>query len=55
MIAILAGHANRLVTGTHTKTTSTMGELYMAIANDVLGVRMDTFPTATRKMTGIVA
>jgi hypothetical protein len=55
MIAIVAGHANRMVTGTHTKTTSTMGELYLAVGNDVLGTRMDSFPTASRKMTGIVA
>jgi hypothetical protein len=54
MVAILAGHANRMVTGTHTKTTCTIGELYLGIANSVLGAAIDEFPTASRKMTGIV-
>ena len=54
MVAILAGHANRMITGTHTKTTCTIGELYLGIANDVLGAAIDEFPTAGHKMTGIV-
>jgi hypothetical protein len=54
MVAILAGHANRMVTGTHTKTTCTVGELYLGIANDILGAAIDEFPTASRKITGII-
>jgi hypothetical protein len=54
MVAILAGHANRMVTGTHTKTTCTIGELYLGIANNVLGAAIDEFPTASRKMAGLV-
>jgi hypothetical protein len=54
MVAILAGHANRMITGTHTKTTCTIGELYLGIANDILGAAIDEFPTAGHKMTGIV-
>jgi hypothetical protein len=54
MVAILAGHANRMVTETHTKTTCTIGELYLGIANNVMGAAIDEFPTASRKMAGLV-
>jgi len=52
LVAILAGH-KKLVKGSHTKTTGTMAELYLALASDVLGANLERFPTAGRKIEGI--
>ena len=52
LVAILAGH-KKLRKGLHTKTTGTMAELYLALANDVLGAAIDRFPTAARKLDSI--
>jgi hypothetical protein len=54
MVAVLAGHLNRMRTGIHTKTTSTVGELYQGIAKDLLHAGIDSFPTASRSMEGLV-
>jgi hypothetical protein len=53
---ILAGHAGRLKTGLHTKMTQTIGDLYLALANDVFQTPMsaEEFPSAQKKLTGIV-
>lgn len=52
-MAIVAGHANRLATGRHSKVTGTMGYLYLAVANDVLDTGIESFPTAGKKLEGI--
>lgn len=52
LVAILAGHS-KLAKGRHTKTTGTMAELYLALANDVIGAGLDKFPTAGRTLEGI--
>ena len=44
-----------MVTGTHTATNGVVGDLYLAIANDVFGVPMKEFPSAIAKLDGIVA
>jgi len=54
MVAIVAGHLNKMVTGTHSKVTGAMGDLYLAIANDVLKLGLDGFPTGSRKLDGLV-
>jgi hypothetical protein len=54
MVAIVAGH-ERLVTGMHTKTTGTIGDLYLTLAQDVLQAGLESFPTAGGKLSGIVA
>ncbi|HUS06628.1 MAG TPA: DUF1552 domain-containing protein [Bryobacteraceae bacterium] len=54
LIAIVAGYVNKMVTGRHAKVTGSMGDLYLGIANDLLGVGLDGFPTATRKLEGLV-
>ncbi|HWC00481.1 MAG TPA: DUF1552 domain-containing protein [Bryobacteraceae bacterium] len=54
LAAIVAGHAGRLVTGTHTKTTGTIGDLYLTLANDLLKANVDHFPTADRKIPGVI-
>jgi len=54
LVAIVAGHTNRLITGRHSKVTGAMGDLYLAVANDILGVGLESFPTAGRKLQGLV-
>lgn len=53
--SIVAGHAGNLVTGTHTKMTGTMAELFQTLANRVLGARIDHFPTGGSELRGVVA
>jgi hypothetical protein len=53
MVAIVAGHVNGMTTGVHTKVTSTMGELYLGVANDILRLGIGSFPTASRKLEGL--
>ena len=48
---VIAGHAGGLKTGVHTRTVGTFGDLYLTLANDVMGARLESFPTAERKLT----
>lgn len=50
---LVAGHAGGLVTGRHTKVTGTVGDLYLALANRVMGAGIESFPTADQEMPGI--
>ena len=54
LVAIVAGHVNKMVTGTHTKVAGSMGDLYLGIANDLLGIGLDGFPTSSRKLEGLI-
>jgi hypothetical protein len=53
--SILAGHAGRLATGTHSQVTGTIGDLYTTLAEDVMGTPIGKFPTATGKISALVA
>jgi hypothetical protein len=44
-------HANKMRTGTHTETTGVIGDLFLAVADDVFGVPMKEFPSANRKLS----
>jgi hypothetical protein len=55
LAVIVAGHLNKMITGTHTATNGVIGDLYLTIANDVFGVPMKEFPAANRKLEGIVS
>ena len=51
---ILAGHAGGMLTGVHSKMTGTVGDLYLTIANAMIGARIDSFPGASRRsLSGI--
>jgi len=52
---IVAGHAGKLATGMHTRMTGTVGDLYLTLADDVMGAGIGKFPTASRKLTGILS
>jgi 4-hydroxy-3-methylbut-2-enyl diphosphate reductase IspH len=51
---IAAGHAGGLKTGRHTRVTGTVGDLYLTLAEEVLGARIGSFPTGTKKLAEIV-
>jgi hypothetical protein len=53
LVAIVAGKVSKSAAGTHTKVTGTMGDLYLGIANDVLKIGLEGFPTAGRKLEGL--
>jgi hypothetical protein len=55
MAVIVAGHAGKITTGRHTKTTGTLGDLYLTAADDVLHAGLGKFPTANRRLAGLVA
>jgi hypothetical protein len=52
---IVAGHAGNLATGMHTKATGTVGDLYFTLANDVMQAGLAKFPTATKRLTAVLA
>ncbi|MBK9168738.1 MAG: DUF1552 domain-containing protein [Bryobacterales bacterium] len=53
--AIIAGHTGgHVATGLHTKTTGTMAELYLSIANDIFDLDLESVPTAAKKLPGII-
>lgn len=55
LAAIVAGNAGkRLALGRHTKVTGTVGDLYLTLADDVLGAGLGKYPTASRKMSDII-
>jgi uncharacterized protein DUF1552 len=52
---IVAGHTGKITTGRHSKATGTLGDLYLTLADDVLHAGVAKFPTATRRIPGLVA
>jgi hypothetical protein len=54
MAAILAGHAGGVKTGMHSMLTGTVGDLYLTLADEVMGAPIGKFPSASRKLSDIV-
>ena len=52
---IVAGHAGRLATGLHSRMTGTFGDLYLTLADDVMNAGLGKFPTATKKLSALLA
>jgi Protein of unknown function (DUF1552) len=52
---IIAGHANRMATGTHTETTATVGDVYVTLADEIMECGINTFPTYSRRVSHLVA
>ena len=53
------GHDRRrprrqMKTGLHTRITGTVGDLYLTLAEEVVGAKIGSFPTADKKLTEIV-
>jgi hypothetical protein len=56
LAAIVAGNAGkRVALGRHSKVTGTVGDLYLTLADDVLQSGMGKYPTASKKMSEILA
>src|SRR5581483_10930018 len=51
---IVAGHAGGMKTGLHTRTTGTLGDLYVTIADEIMKTDIHEFTTAEKKLTEIV-
>lgn len=52
--AIVAGYRKKLKTGLHTKAAGTLGDLYLTVANDILGAGIDSFPTGRQALKELV-
>ncbi len=52
---IVAGHAGRLKMGQHSRMEGTFGDLYLTLADEVMNAGLGKFPTATKKLDGLVA
>src|SRR3954469_25870137 len=52
---IVAGGMSRLAKGGHTRITGTVGDVYLTIADEIVGAELGKFPTATRKLGALLA
>ncbi len=52
---IVAGGSSRLAHGAHTRITGTVGDVYLTIADEVLGAGIGKFPTASKKISALLA
>jgi hypothetical protein len=52
---IVTGGMNRLAKGRHTRITGTVGDVYLTLADEVLGAGLGKFPTATKKLGALLA
>ena len=52
---IVEGHNGKLKTGMHSRFMGTIGDLYLTVADDIMGAGLGKFPTASKKMTEIIA
>ncbi len=50
---IVAGHDSRMKTGLHSRVTGSLGDLYVTLADEVLGARLGSFPTFEKKLSDI--
>jgi hypothetical protein len=56
LAAVVAGNAGkRLALGRHSKVTGTIGDLYLTLADDVMQSGLGKYPTASKKMSEVVA
>jgi hypothetical protein len=54
LAVIVAGHAGGMKTGMHTRTTGTLGDLYLTLSEEVMQARVGKFPTAEKKLSDVV-
>jgi hypothetical protein len=52
---IVAGGSSKVAKGAHTKITGTVGDVYMTVANEVVGAGVEKFPTGTKKLGALLA
>lgn len=54
-ITLIAGCREKVAHGRHVKLTGTIGDLYLTLTDQVLGAGLAKYPTASRKITEILA
>jgi hypothetical protein len=52
---VLAGQPAKMATGTHTRSTGTIADLYLAVANRGMNANLPSFPTAARELPDLFA
>jgi len=55
MIALVAGSKRQLALGRHTKIAGTIADLHLTLSDDVVGAGLGKIPSASRKLTEILA
>ena len=51
---IVAGGSPKLAKGAHTRVTGTVGDVYVTVAEQVVGAGIGKFPTATKKLSPLL-
>ena len=51
---IVAGGSPKLARGSHTRVTGTVGDVYVTVADEVVGAGIGKFPTATKKLGALL-
>ncbi len=51
---IVAGGSKKLARGAHTRVTGTVADVYVTVADEVVGAGIGKFPTASRKMGALL-
>jgi len=51
---IVAGGSPKVARGSHTKITGTVGDVYMTVANEIVGAGVEKFPTANKKLGALL-
>ncbi len=52
---IVAGGLPKLAKGSHTRVTGTVGDLYLTVADEIMGANIGKVPTATKKLGVLLA
>ncbi|MBM3740838.1 MAG: DUF1552 domain-containing protein [Acidobacteria bacterium] len=52
---LVAGGLGKLAKGRHTRITGTAGEVYLTLADEVVGAGLGKFPTASKKLSALLA
>jgi hypothetical protein len=55
MVSLVAGSKGQVALGSHHRVEGTIGDLYLTLANEVLGAGLDKYPTAQRRLSEIIA
>jgi hypothetical protein len=53
LAVVIAGHTRDMKTGLHTRTTGTLGDLYVTLADEVIKADVKQFPTFEKKLTEV--
>ena len=51
---LVAGGSPKLAKGSHTRVTGTVADVYVTVADDVVGAGIGKFPTATKKISALL-